>query len=65
MMPAVMMVVVAVAMTGNLRLKRQTFGLVTVVMMMGYDSMQHDNCTCHRNHYLCHQMFHIIDITSF
>ena len=65
MMLAVVVVVVQVAMTGDLSLEGQTFYIVAVVMMMGYDGMQHDNRTCHHNHYLCQQRFHTIDITSF
>lgn len=57
-------VMVAVAMTGKLGLEREAFGIAAVVVMMGYNGMQHDNRTCHRNHYLCHQMFHTFDFTS-
>ena len=65
MMIAVVVVTVAVAMTGEFCLKSETSGLVAVMMMMGHNGMQHDNHTCHHNHYLCHQMFHTIDFISF
>ncbi len=65
MMIVVVMVAVAMAMAGKFGLECETLGIAAVVMMVGYNGMQHDNCTCHRNHYLCHQMFHNITFTSF
>ena len=68
MMIVVVMVtvmMVAVAMAGKFCLECETLGIAAVVMMVGYNGMQHDNRTCHRNHYLCHQMFHTITFTSF
>jgi hypothetical protein len=65
MMIVVVMVAVAMAMAGKFGLEGETLGIAAVVMMVGYNGMQHDNRTCHRNHYLCHQMFHTITFTSF
>ena len=65
MMIVVVMVAVAMAMAGKFGLECETLGIAAVVMMMGYNGMQHDNRTCHRNHYLCRQMFHTITFTSF
>ncbi len=65
MMIVVVMVAVAMAMAGKFGLECETLGIAAVVMMVGYNGMQHDNRTCHRNHYLCHQMFHTITFTSF
>ena len=67
MVAAVMVtvVMVVVAMAGKFCLEGETLGFAAVVMMVGYNGMQHDNRTCHRNHYLCHQMFHTITFTSF
>ena len=65
MMIVVVMVAVAMTMAGKFGLECETLGFAAVVMMVGYNGMQHDNRTCHRNHYLCHQMFHTITFISF
>ena len=42
----VAIVMVTLAMTGDLRFKNKAFGFATVMMVMRHNSMQHDNCTC-------------------
>ena len=59
------MVVVAVTMACEFGLKCETHGIAAVMVMVWHNGMQHDNRTCHRNHYLCHQMSHTFDFTSF
>ena len=63
-MAMVALVVVALAVTGDLCLKNKTLGFATIVVMVRHNGMQHDNCTCQRNHCLLHQMFHLSDITA-
>ena len=49
-MAMVTLVVVALAVTGDLGLKNKTLGFATIVMMVRHNGMQHDNCTCQRDH---------------
>ena len=56
--------VVAVAMAIKFCLESDSHSTATVMVMMGYNGMQHDYRTCHRNHYLCRQMLHSIDLIS-
>lgn len=41
-----MMVVVTVAMAVNLCLESEPFGIAAVMVMVGYNGMEHDNRTC-------------------
>ncbi len=61
-MAMVALVVVALAVTSDLCFKNKTLGFATVMMMMWHNGMQHDNCTCQRNHNLLSQMFHTMTI---
>ena len=63
-MAMVALVVVALAVTGNFCLENKTLGFATIVVMVRHNGMQHDNCTCQRDHCLLHQMFHMTDFTS-
>lgn len=63
-MAMVALVVVALAVTSDLCFKNKTLGFATVMMMMWHNGMQHDNCTCQRNHCLLHQMFHLSAVTE-
>ncbi len=63
-MAMVALVVVALAVTSDLGLKNKTLGFATIVVMVRHNGMQHDNCTCQRDHCLLHQMFHIKTVAS-
>ena len=63
-MAMVALVVVALTVTGDLGLKNKTLGFATIMMVMRHNGMQHDNCTCQRNHCLLHQMFHLSAVTT-
>ena len=63
-MAMVALVVVALAVTGDLCLKNKALGFATVMMVMRHNGVKHDNCTCQRNHCLLHQMFHIKTVAS-
>ena len=49
-MAMVALVVVALTVTGDLGLKNKTLGFATIMMVMRHNGMQHDNCTCQRDH---------------
>ena len=63
-MTMVALMVVALAVTGDLGLKNKTLGIATIVVMVRHNGMQHDNCTCQRDHYFSNQMPHITNFTS-
>ncbi len=63
-MAMVALVVVALAVTGDFCLENKTLGFATIVVMVRHNGMQHDNCTCQRDHCLLHQMFHIKTVAS-
>ena len=49
-MTMVALMVVALAVTGNFCLENKTLGFATIVVMVRHNGMQHDNCTCQRDH---------------
>ena len=63
-MMMVALMVVALAVTGDLCLKNKTLGFAKVMMVMRHNGVKHDNCTCQRNHYFSNQMPHITNFTS-
>lgn len=52
------MVVVAIAVTGQLGLEDKTLFAGTIVVMVWHHRMQQDDCTRQRNHYFGRQMLH-------
>ena len=63
MFVAVVGMVMVAAMAGDFCLKNKTGLLPAIMVMMGDNGVQKDDCARHRGHYLCQQVFHTVHLT--